>query len=284
MPHWAQITISLGVQIILTAAGFLVLIWRLGKQHVNRLQQQRESARHQLQVQIYQELMTTIKDASEKFVEASVYSQLILDQLDAYRQQREIGIIPATPTKRTQEMIDINAAANVAVAEVISEIECWRAAIPNADIFSMAFQSASYDARNAIMEAVPLLTITLPTDRRDNSDGEVIAVPQDFSAQTLAELRMPLERYRSACSDAQAYLYDLITVSQNTLIGGFFGGEKLSPRKPLMPSSQVITDSAENAVLLHDYFRRKTPWGREREAFQASFGQSASEGGGRKQG
>lgn len=243
----------------LTAIGMIVsvgiLLFQLGKQHRSSLKLQRSNAREALKLQVYQSLLTKAQAFAEAESDASSYANSIVWEFRSASWAESAGLPRAISRLRAPELAKRHFAASSALVELIAEIENWEIAFPAAEVFRLAFSSASYDIENAFhplfQEAVRLLPAEL-------ADGTLFS-PPPASPDQIGKLEALVSNYTARRGDLRMYTHDLGVEAQNLLLQKLFK-RRTAVRKPIDPGIKVIT--ARNSEALIQYFKTETASGR----------------------
>jgi hypothetical protein len=247
--------------------GIVVVIWQLGRQHRSSLMLQRDNAREELKLEVHKLLVEKIRHASHANIAAAMYAYMIPFTLENYYKQLALGV-PVSPIKeRAPEFSRLNTEAGEAITDLIEVFESWAIAFPGIEIFQVAFNVASHDAREAFVPLFSAILRALPMDPPENAPANAPTplVQAPLSHEQLSELKALVNRYKRAMDEIGCYLSDLTAEAQNVLLSGLF--ERTVPqRKPLDPSYKVISTKPTEAARLLQLFENETPWGREKAA------------------
>lgn len=238
---------------ILVGAG--MIIYQLGRQHKNELALQRENAREQLRLQIFQEFSPVIKVATEKIIDAETYVSSIHSNLRMSQQLLE----DALPIKeRATEFSKRHQEATYSLIKLIGLIGKYEVVSPQLDIFKLAIGVAKHDMTIASGRLIRILPMDIITP-----DGVSQVVNVIRSTEQLNELDKLLGDYKRAEMDIIGYLNDLNIEMQNIFLSKLFDN-KVPRRQPLDPRIKVVSTEPEEVEKLRKYFEEETDWGKSR--------------------
>ncbi len=247
--------------------GALMVVWQLGRQNKSSLALQREGKREELKLQIYQALIQKINGVTDKIGEAWMYVFVIPGNIEM--RMTAVGYQPSPLEQRVPKFIGLNGDALRGVVEVMFEFEAWSIAFPEAQVFQIALNSASFDAREAFSPLVTALTPILPMDHPPAGSAQTTTPIHPLPSKTqLEQLKVLINRYWDAMSELSAYLSDLKVEAQNNLLSGLFE-HHVPLRQPIDPRHKVISTEPEKAKELIRYFECDTPWGKNQAVTNA---------------
>lgn len=251
--------------IVTLVAGAIILFWRLNRQHRNTLQLQRDNAREELKLRLYEILVQRVRKLSHANTTAATYALLIPSNLEAYQRQFRPGFTPVPPKERAPEFAKLNTEANNALIELLEEFEAWSIAFPGFQIFQIALNSAIHDVREAFHPLFLELLNCLPTDPPEGAPDNIPRpiIKGSLSKEEIVKLRELVDRYYSAMCDIIGYVFDLTIEAQNNLLSGLFD-RRVPPRKPIDPTLKVISTEPEQVAKLRLFFENETAWGKEK--------------------
>lgn len=243
----------------LTAIGMIVsvgiVLLQLGKQHKSSLKLQRNNAKEELKLRVYEILGAKAQAFADAELEANSYASSILRELDSHVWSAENGLNRQTTELRADRLSKLHYAASGALTDLILAIESWEIAFPAAELFRAAFSSANHDVEESFHPLFQDAIRFLPTDL-----GELgLHVPPLPTSDGLDDFKQKVDAYSEARTTLRTYSHDLVVESQNLLLSKLFK-KRVEVRKPIDPSYKVIT--ASNTVALMQYFKTETPAGK----------------------
>lgn len=261
-PWWGIIEIVLTLSGIVT--GVLVIVWKIAKQHESSFELQQEGKRAELRAALYSELLEGISDAMEKLVTVSTYTRLTPISISDYAHQVQQGYNPVAVKQRALEFVQLDSEMTTAIIRLIESFESYAIAVPEFEVFQVAFNSALHDARQAFNPLYQELLGWLPMDvpPQQLHEGPIALPPFVPGVPTNVQLRQIstlTDSYLNALDNIDSYVHDLRVEAQNSLLSGLYPSSKAPCRVPLEAAHLVIT--FENAETLKRHFREDTPWG-----------------------
>jgi len=246
----------------LTAVGMIatvgIVLYQLGKQHRSSLKLQRSNAKEALKLRVYELLVEKAQAFSEKDSEAASYARSITREFESAHWAAGIGLPRETTSLRAQQLSKLHYEASGALVELTVAIEVWEIAFPAAELFRVAFSSASRDIDEAFNPFFNEALRHLPTDLLD---GTVINQSPPTEGR-LEQLRTLQSAYLEARTTLRTYTHDLVVEAQNLLLAKLFK-RRVKVRNPIDPAYKVIT--AADTTSLMKYFKEETLAGREWE-------------------
>ena len=243
----------------LTAIGMIisvgVVLFQLGKQHKSSLKLQRNNAKEELKLKVYEHLGSKVQAFADAEIEAGSYANKIWRELDSQVWSAGVGLKRSTTDLRADKLSSLHYAASGALIDLILAVETWEIAFPAAELFRAAFSSANHDVEEAFGPIYQDAIRLLPTDLGDKG----LHVPPLPSAEALENFKMQVDSYTDARTTLRTYTHDLVVESQNLLLSKLFK-KRVEIRKPIDPSYKVIT--ASNTEALMHYFRTETASGK----------------------
>jgi hypothetical protein len=246
----------------LTAAGMVlsigIVLYQLGKQHKSSLKLQRNNAKEELKLRVYEILSDKARAFVEADSEARSYADSIYRDLNSEVHSSNIGLSRSTTKLRANRLSKLHYSASSSLVDLIVAIENWEIAFPAAELFRIALSSANYDVENAFAPLFQDVIPLLPTDL-----GELgLHVPPLPTAEALKQLDTRIKSYNESRSTLSTYTHDLTVEAQNLLLSKLFK-RRVGIRKPIDPSYKVVT--ASNAAALMHYFQTETAAGKSWE-------------------
>ena len=237
--------------------GVAIVVFQLGEQQRASLDLQRENARQDLKLRVYEHLNAKAIAAQKMNRDVRWYAHSIVCQLQLYVEGNERGLHPWNVDKRATDLLERFSKSGDAFVALMVEIERWEISFVSADLFRIALTSASYDIEKAFHPFLATAVKLLPANRVHTELG---AYPQpSVSRDDLNELMCLAEPYLQACDEFADYVHDLIVQAQNELLFTLF--ERRVPiREPLDPRHKVIMEAKRSELL--EYFQNETPSGR----------------------
>ena len=238
-----------------------IVLIQLGRQHKSSLELQRDNAKEELKLRVYESLGIKAQAFSDAEMEAGLYARSIWQDLDSQVWSADVGLKRSIIKLRVDELSKLHFTASAALTNLIYSMEYWEIAFPASKLFRVAFFSANHDVDEAFHplhdDAIRLLPADLGDDR--------VHVPALPTAERLVELKSKVDAYLEARATLRAYTHDLTVESQNLLLSNLFKNQ-VEIRTPFDPSYKVITASNTEALICH--FLTETDSGR---AWQASI-------------
>jgi len=212
------------------------MLWQLGKQHKSSLKLQRNNAREELKLQIYERLSDKVRAFEKVQRDASSYADSILRGLESHMHAISVGAKWPETKLRADQLLDVHYKASSALTDVFVAIENWEIAFPAAELFRIAFSSANHDVEMAFHPMFFECMKVLPTDL-GQAGTHVPALP---TVEKLEELKQKTKAYTGARSTLAMYAHDLIVEAQNLMLSKLFKG-RVKRRNPIDPSCKVVT-------------------------------------------
>lgn len=253
-----------GLTLIGIIVGVVIVAWQQGRQHRSSLKLQRDNAREELKLKIYEILNERVKQLGHCIMSASTYAFMIPFSIKSYQLQLTYGIASPQPKERALELNRLHNETVASLIRVLEEFEAWSIAFPGFKLFQTALSSANHDAWEAFNQLFPSLVKTLPVDPSDDAPPNTprpIAGPI-LDKKQLQELEVLIDKYKKAMDVMVSYVIDLRVEAQNNLLSGLFE-HRVSGREPLDTTMKVISTSPEKASELMKYFKEETAWGKE---------------------
>lgn len=243
-------------------AGFGVLLWRLRVEAQRAIAENKAAEALKLKLKIYeQEVVPTVERVGDAQSALSTFVRLFVVALRNYQTLASAGVTAATPTERVPDLIKLNAAFDAATVAIITFTERWFVVDPRFEIFRIAINAASHDAREAWGAYYEGVMRSVPVDLPDRVHWN----PPDSAM--IDAIEAVSNRFVDRLGEVSAYAYDFQAEMQNILVGPLFGNV-VPRRQPIDPRHVVI--SLENDALLTRYFREDTAWGRATRATEES--------------
>lgn len=269
--------VTVGITTISVVVSVGIVLYQLGRQHKGSLKLQRSNAREALRLKVYELLGDKAQSFSDADSEAGSYARSIIREFESATWAAEIGLPRETSKLRAQELSKLHYEASSALVELIVSIENWEIAFPAAELFRIAFSSASHDVEDAFhplfLEAVRFLPGDMP-------DGTTVSQPLP-SCEKAAEIKALVEAYGEARSTLRTYTHDLVVEAQNLLLSKLFK-RRVKIREPIDPAYKVVTAADTDALMA--YFKTETAAGRSWEEAKHSVRERlAAEGGAPRQ-
>ena len=251
-----------GTVIIAAVIGFAGIIWQIGRQARHAVEQNRQNEATKLKLQIYQEILRSIDQASHPMAKLHVELLDLIAHLRALHDVRPARVLNP-PSQRFSEFSATTASASKAWGRLMQIVEQWVVIDPRLDIFREAFAASGHECSKAShSDLIPLLVRILPQDNPATGQPYPWQPP---SEQDLNALQPKVERVCELLTDRSAYLQDLQTEAQNLLVGDLFGN-KAPPRKPPDPRRLVIS-LARHEEIRH-FLNNETLWGAHKAKYE----------------
>jgi len=247
--------ISAGASLItaLFAAG--VVAWQIAKQSGHAIAQNRKNEELKLKVSLYEKIVDTCEEATNKCVEFENYLRLGKLQLSMASFSAQNGQSIARPSISFLELNRLHHQTQHASIGIVTSVEKWNIVDSRMAIFKSAFGSALYDLRNVFHReftsiAVPLLPATDPeTGQKFDWNSP--------NAEDLVSFGRVIDAVIEASNTITGYVADYQTAMQNILLGDLFT-YRLPARRPIDPRFVAIT--LEDSERLDAFFAEQ-PWG-----------------------
>ena len=239
--------------------GAFVVVWQLGRQHKQAMELQKENAREQLRLQVYQEFAPVLVDASDKAINAGTYVALMAINMHAYSVQCARGLKPAPLKERAIEFCRRHHDAANEIVKIIRLIEKYQVVTHDLEIFQLALNVASHDLRETFSPLYESMLAILPMDILTPNGTQAMNVICPTS-QHIQDFETLTSAYVAAKDDFEGYLFDLNVELQNIFLSNLFNNRVLR-RKPISPIVKVISTDKEAVDELRKYFEEETPWG-----------------------
>lgn len=249
--------------------GVVIVVFQLGRQHRNGLNQQKENHREQFRIQIYQEFSRLLGIASEKISHSKMYAFLIPTHVHIYHDQISKGFNPSPLPDRVMELNRRHYDSLQAAADLMILIERYQIVEPRLDIFRTALGVAHHDMLKAFGPLFDLLLTLLPSEiPLPNGAHKTVNIvnPSDEQIDALEKL---VDAYTTESDNMICYLYDLNVELQNTLLVNLFPN-KAPRRVPLDPKFKVVSTEPDEMEKLRKYFDQETDWGKEKKKTEQS--------------
>lgn len=267
-----------GLTLIGIIVGVVIVAWQQGRQHRSSLKLQRDNAREELKLKIYEILNERVKQLGHCIMSASTYAFMIPLSIKSYQRQLTYGIAVPQPKERALELNSLHNEAVASLIRVLEEFEAWSIAFPGFKLFQAALNSANHDAREAFNQLFPSLLRSLPVDPPDDAPPNMprpLAGPI-IDEKQLQDLEVLIGKYKKTMDVMVSYVIDLRVEAQNNLLSGLFE-HRVSGREPLDPTMKVISTSPEKANELMKYFKEETAWGKKMAIIEPNLKEARKE-------
>lgn len=243
----------------LTAIGMVasvgVVLYQLGKQHKSSLKLQRNNAREELKLRVYELLNEKAQAFADAELEAGSYASSIHRELDSRTWAASVGLDRETTELRAEQLSKLHYTASSSLTDLMVAIETWEIAFPAAELFRTALSSANHDVEESFSPLFQETIRLLPTDLGERG----LHVPPLPSAGKLEELKNLTASYSNARSTLRTYTHDLVVEAQNLLLSKLFK-RRVNIREPIDPQYKVITASNSDELMRH--FKTETASGK----------------------
>lgn len=243
----------------LTAVGMIasvgIVLFQLGRQHKSSLKLQRNNAREQLKLRVYELLIEKAHVFADTELDAGSYANSIYRELESRNWAAGAGLNRETTDLRADRLSTLHHAASSSLVDLIVAIETWEIAFPAAELFRTALSSANHDVEETFSPLFNEAIRLLPTDLGEKG----LHVPPLPSVAKLEELKVLTASYTDARSTLRTYTHDLVVEAQNLLLSKLFK-RRVGIRKPIDPQYKVITASNSEELMRH--FKTETASGR----------------------
>jgi hypothetical protein len=239
--------------------GALVVVWQIGRQARNALNQNSHNEALKLKLEIYKEILGACREAGDAGSEMLSFLRVLNLAVERNLSDLANGRPTTAPAARYKVMSQNFITLSDGIVGLISIIERWQIIEPRMLIFQTAANVVHHDILNAqndfLRDCMTMLPVDLP-----NGNGSIV----HWSSLSADNFGLLLERSTQLQSSVQR-LYDLIydfqVEMQNCLLGGIFQN-KVGHRIPIDPNNVVVT--LENHSQIAAYLENDTPWGRNK--------------------
>jgi len=211
------------------------------------LLQQKEQKKDALKSKLHTEIEEKLQLISDAITEASV----IPNNLSFIFSMKRAGIVPQPYQYTPKDFINLNGAVSSFAIKLMGAIEKYEIVQPEIKIFLIALNVYLYDlsqANGALFQELCKLLLQPITQ-------------QNPTQQQMELIERLYEPYKKALMDLSCVVFDFRIEIQNILLGHLFG-RKLSSRKPIDPSSIIITTIPKKVIKLEKFFMEQTAWGK----------------------
>lgn len=228
-----------------------LIIWRIGCEHRNSLNLQKENMKDRLRLEIYRDLTQKISKANNALGAALSKITSLPINLETKQYLKSVLRFEPIPVEdRAETVSQLHFSAVEFIISLVTAMEEYEIAIPTFTSFSRTFCNQLEKFTNSFSlfyeEVLPFLPIDVPQDKIAELNTKVIT-PDYPDKEKLEELRRLANKYLGEVATFHGYLRDLSIEAQNHLLGSLFN-RKLPPRKPTDPSIIVLsTDKQDKA-------------------------------------
>ena len=254
--------------------GAYLVVWQIGKQARNAIQQNRHNEALKLKLEVYKNITEICRDASVAETRLSSYVRQFEIDVALFRQMHSDGLSWSIPKARASTFLEKKRNLDEKTIELISITEKWQIIDPRIAIFRTAVNVAVHDIQTAFNEYFQVAMRIMPAElTAQPQQGSLFPwhPPNDQSAERLKRLG---ENLQQALMDLSSYIYDIEVEMQNLLLGELFEN-KVPARKPIDATLTVLRiDKYEE---LTAYFENETAWGRNKARTESEVRASHSE-------
>lgn len=199
-----------------------LIIWRMGRQHKNNIELERENNREKLKLEIYSEYRKKISEASNKTVSVGAQARTIVSNLNIWSERISKGMPPSPISDREKIFRDAHNAAIDSIIDVICILEEFEIINPNLKIFRTALNCAIHDMFKTFRPFHLILLRFLPYDippedqQKVGTDVIIKITPTENDMQKISDVAEP---YIDAAMEDSCYIRDLMREAQNIFLG-----------------------------------------------------------------
>jgi hypothetical protein len=246
--------------------GALVVIYQIGRQARNAIEQNRSNEALKLKLEVYKDIIRISREASNAITDLSSFIRQFHVTLSLARQtQAELNAY-AVPSAHPSQLIERKSQLYSSHIKVMAITETWQMIDPRIDIFRKAISTSLFDIDtvyspyfNAAIRAMPLGVSKDPA-----KEGSSISwVPP--SIEVLQQIGTLGTGVIDTLMTLQSYVFDFQREMQILLLGEMFR-HTIPPRVPVDAKSVVIQLDRHDE--LSRYFDEQTGWGREQTSIK----------------
>jgi hypothetical protein len=255
--------ISAGVTVITAGVSVAAVVWQIGRQARQALEQNLHNERLKIKLSVYDRVLTVCRRAAEAQIKLGNYVLLFPVSIQGYQRLRAEGINPTIPNERVPVLIAQKRDFDAATIDLIKLTEDWEIIDPRVQVFRTALHAARQDVDDAYDRYFDLVIHMMPAAVPGSSEQGATLFPwQPPEAPGLSELMLRTNQLHGFLQEVGSYIFDFQIEMQNLLVSEIFD-RVLAPRQPLDPRHRVITLNAHQE--LSNYFNSEaTSWGRMR--------------------
>lgn len=193
------------------------------------LRQVLEEKKHEIRVALFEKLIGRVVEAS-----AAVSAACSMVDICAEVFERSLTNPDIYPRRKPSDFNEAQQHASQQVTELIFSIESHEIVVPKSKVFVQKFSELGEKmglAFSMFLSSV-LQHLQVRVADGDGRQGDPLCPPNKEQVDSIKDRA---KAYVAICRDISMYLKDVMTETQNLLLGPIFGG-KVEPRKPLDPT------------------------------------------------
>jgi hypothetical protein len=244
-------------EFIMWLLGTLIVIWQIGRQFTHAIEQNRDSERQKLKLEIYRDISSVCRQVSHAETDLSAFVRNFEMQIAI---NRELGAQGSLPSARVPALMALKAALDTASTEPLFLLERWEIIDPRTKVYRLAFDGATYGIIRAYNAYFNHAIRQMPVEVKDGPDkGNFFpwSAPNEDAHRVLTQLG---EYLIDELSKLGCVVADLQRDMQNLLLVDLFQN-RVEARQPIDPKYVVI--ELDRHEELTTFMLTQTEWGRK---------------------
>ncbi len=249
------------ISIVAIIVGVLLIWWQV-----------RENARAKLRLDVYREIESAITRLTSAEVKAFSFANSTASTLEMLQDPNLSTLLPSFQKLRATDFADLQFNLSDTVSDLSVVLENYEIVCPGLRAFRTALSVALRDATEAqrplFQRYIMIMSNDIPEEHHQALAINVLH-QAPVSAESLDQIKALTSTYTEAVMNISSICFDLKVETQNHFLGGLFSfggyfGYRVPRRKPIDPTSKVITLEPDKVTELMTYFENETLWGREK--------------------
>lgn len=256
-----QSTIITNVTTVAVAVvGLLVVIWRIGHEATQAINQNKLNEAQKLKLRVYEEVVTKCEKSSDSIVGLLGVIRTLTHELKAYSASKNQNDDYRRISSRTEKMVSAKALEGGATVAMFGTLEKWEIIDPRLHVFKVAFSATSHEIGEAYDELYFKVYTRLPVEISPDGHTNALIPSEPLSVEEMSEIIEIGEKLIAALNNFLAYIFDLRVEMQNLLLGDLFSPNRARIRTP--KDKDLLVISLEKSKEIQDEIKTKTDGGR----------------------